>query len=138
MASQTYLYPWHPELLLGVRCVVMPAICQFPDTRRQSALGNPGRRGGDGSGVIAAIAGFLMGWDLERMCFLEMRLHQRSLFLCSFWLGLSCNLSLLSTHLHCVTWLKSPLVHSLVQKKYLLSTCCMLRIAFSDVFCLES
>ena len=71
------------------------------------------------------------------MCFLEMKLHQRSFSVAS---GLTSAVTsfLLSVYLHHVIWLKSPFIHLLVPKKYLLSTCYMLRIAFSMCFCPES
>lgn len=64
--------------------------------------------------------------------------NQRYLFLSSFQLGLSCDplfaLKLL-TLCHRVEISICSFTHS---KRYSLSTCCMLRIAFSDVFCPES
>lgn len=86
-----------------------------------------------GSGTIAIIIVSLVYWDLERMCFLAMRLHQRSLF-SSFCLASTVTFLLLS-YLYCVTWFEISM-SSFTHSKKILGTCCILTIAFSDAFCL--
>lgn len=95
------------------------------------------RKGKCGSSVIAITIIFLGDRNLEGMCFLEAKLCQRSLFSVASELAPTMTSFLLSKYLHHVTSLKSSFVHLFIPKKYLLSTCYMLRITFSMCFCPE-
>lgn len=78
----------------------------------------------------------LVDWNLGRMCFLKMRI--RDISLSSFQLGLSCDPLFALKLLTLCHWVEISICSFTHSKRYSLSTCCMLRIAFSDVFCPES